>query len=105
MTNEQISQDVLHFARLATYSRFYAAVLSVFVGRCRNCGFSLNALATALRRSEQEIGLLLEQPEKWTLDVVSDLMLAMGCEVNPQIREILFAQRPEAQTALKDVQP
>lgn len=100
LATEQINQDVLHFARLATVSRIHAAVLSVFVGRCKNCGFSLEELGKRLGKSANAIGVILNSPEEWSLDTVSDLLLAMECELNVQIREILFtAQRQQAEEA------
>lgn len=90
MSTDPISQDVLHFARKATISRVHAAVLSVFVGRCQNCGFSLELLGARLGKPANVIGVILNQPEAWTLDTVSDLLLAMGCEMAPRIQEILF---------------
>lgn len=99
LTNDPISQDALHFARRATAARVYASVLSVFIGRCQNCGFSIGELAKRLGKPAADIAELMDQPDRWSLDTVSDLLLAMGCEMAPRIQELLFTNT-EAQTAL-----
>ena len=91
MSDEKVSQDVLHFARRATVSRVHAAVLSVFIGRCHNCGFSLEALAKRLGKPTKAVGVILDEPENWSLDTVSDLLLAMDCEAGFRIQEVLFS--------------
>jgi hypothetical protein len=91
MMAEQMNQDVLHFARCATISLVHAAVLSAFVGRCQNCGFSLEALGARLGKPANVVGVILSKPEDWSLDTVSDLLLAMDCELSVQIRELMFA--------------
>ncbi len=100
MTNDPISSDVLHFAQLALASRIQSAVLSIFVGRCQNSGFSLSKLAKALGKTESAMGSLLSNTPQWDLDTVSDLFLAMGCEMSVQIRELYFTES-EALPALE----
>lgn len=54
----------------------------------RDKNISTATLALKLEKQEKEINELLNNPDKWTLDTISDLMLAMESELNFQEEKI-----------------
>ena len=77
MNEPVLDEETLTYARLAMIHRIYATVLYQKVRTRSPVGF----LAQRLRWTVQQMTNCLEQPEGWTLDTVSDLLLAMNCEI------------------------
>ena len=61
-------------------NRLHAEVLKLFHKECQKRGLTKADLARRLNKRPEQITRWLSAPGNWTLDTVSELMLAMGYE-------------------------
>ena len=71
---ERIPEPLLEYFRTRNRMNLFAAVLTEF----RNSGLTQAELAARLGRGPDRISRLLGAPGNWTLDTVSDLLLAIS---------------------------
>lgn len=71
-----LPEETLRYNRLAVIHRIYATVLYQFV----KSGATTEQIASRLHWKKADVVKMLTHPEKWTLSIVSDLLLAMDAE-------------------------
>jgi hypothetical protein len=81
----QLSRRALGYFRARLKNRLHQLVLSEFLKREGNEGFNKADLARRIDKKPEQITRLLGAPGNWTLDTLSDLLLAMGYELEPQV--------------------
>jgi DNA-binding phage protein len=77
LTGDVLSAGDLAYFRERQSNRVYEAVFKAFV----NAGIMKADLARKLKRKPEQITRWLSGPGNWTLDTVSDLLLALGSEM------------------------
>jgi len=88
----ELSAESIHYARIGTVHRIYAAVvMQVAKGQ-----WSTQQLADRLGLSQKQIKLWLASPKGWTLETVSDLCLAMDCEMSVELLPFAITEPPTA---------
>lgn len=60
----------------------YSVVVGAFARKAAKEGLTIKDVAHKLSRKPATIAKLLSSPEGWTLEDVSDLLLAMGYEID-----------------------
>jgi len=76
-TGDVLSAGDLAYFRQRQSNRVYEAVFKAFVGT----GITKADLARKLKKKPEQITRWLSGPGNWTLDTVSDLLLALGSEM------------------------
>jgi DNA-binding Xre family transcriptional regulator len=77
----ELSEESMRYARIGTIHSIYAAVvMQVAKGQ-----WSTQQLADRLGLSPKQIKTWLASPNGWTLRTVSDLCLAMDCEIDARL--------------------
>jgi hypothetical protein len=76
-TGDVLSAGDLAYFRERQSNRVYEAVFKAFVG----AGITKADLARKLKKKPEQITRWLSGPGNWTLDTVSDLLLALGSEM------------------------
>jgi hypothetical protein len=76
-----LAEDTLIYFRERFRRRLHQLILEEFV-RLEAAGISRAHLARRINRKPEQITRWLAAPGNWTLDTVSDLLLAMGGEVS-----------------------
>lgn len=79
---QKISLEDLFYYRERNRNKVYAAVVSLFSRLVETQGLTKRELAYRLDKEPAQITRWLSGPSNWTLDTVSDLMLAMGAELD-----------------------
>ena len=79
---QPLPTDAVVFARIALAHRFYSIVLSCFARRSATTGLTVEDIANRLGIKPLTVRKRLSSPDGWTLETVSDLLLAMGYEVD-----------------------
>lgn len=78
----QVSKDDLFYYRQRHKNRVYSCVVSLFSQLVETKGLTKRELAYRLDKEPAQITRWLSGPGNWTLDTVSDLLLAMGSELD-----------------------
>ena len=75
-------------------NRLYSMVLSEFSARAKAEGLTQASVATRIQKRPEQVNRWLASPGNWTLDTVSDLLLAIaGSELNFSIAPLDEAPR------------
>jgi hypothetical protein len=77
-TAEELSGKALGYFRARLKNRLHQLVLAEF----ERAGCSKASIAKRIDKRPEQITRLLGAPGNWTLDTVSDLLLAMQCELD-----------------------
>ena len=80
----QLSKKALGYFRARLKNGLHQLVLTEFLKLVANKGFSRADLARRIGKRPEQITRLLGAPGNWELDTVSDLLLAMGYELEPK---------------------
>ena len=72
--------DIAYY-RQRQQNRVFEAVWLEFVNQVETSGLTKKTIADRLGKSPSQITRWLSGPTNWTLDTVSDLLLAMKCEI------------------------
>ena len=80
---EQLPLKAIGYFRARIKNRLHQLILSEFIKKEELEGFTRAALAKRIHKRPEQITRLLGAPGNWTLDTVSDLLLAMGYELEP----------------------
>jgi hypothetical protein len=83
-----ISLDEIFYFRERNRSRIYASVISTFSKCVEEQDLTKREIASKLGKEPAQITRWLSGPGNWTLDTVSDLLLAMGGELDPAVSNI-----------------
>lgn len=75
-----ISKKDIYYYRQRYRNRVFSAVARLFSERAKTEGLSKKELAFRLGKEPAQITRWFSGPSNWTLDTVSDLLLAMGAE-------------------------
>ena len=81
----QLSKKALGYFRARLKNRLHQVVLGEFLKLGANERFTKADLARRIDKKPEQITRFLGAPGNWTLDTVSDLLLAMGYELEPQV--------------------
>jgi transcriptional regulator with XRE-family HTH domain len=74
-------RDIVYF-RTRCRNRFYQAVVAYFAAQAQHKGLTQVELAKLLGKDAAQINRWLSGPGNWTLDTISDLLLAMNAELD-----------------------
>jgi DNA-binding phage protein len=80
----QLSKKALGYFRARLKNRLHQLVLTEFLQLEANKAFNRADLARRIGKRPEQITRLLGAPGNWELDTVSDLLLAMGYELEPK---------------------
>lgn len=80
--SDVISMDDLYYYRQRHRNRVFSAVVSLFSKLVETKGLTKRELALRLGKEPAQITRWFSGPSNWTLDTVSDLLLAMGGELD-----------------------
>lgn len=85
-TSEPIAERDLFYYRARQRNRLFDELTRYFAARAEHDGITKRDIARKLKRDPAQITRWLSQPTNLTLDTVSDLLLAMGAEMDCEIR-------------------
>jgi len=80
-----IASDEIYYFRERTRNRCYSAVVAAFAKLVDQEGLTKREIAARLGKEPAQITRWLSGPGNWTLDTISDLLLAMGAELNQSV--------------------
>lgn len=83
-----ISLDDIHYYRERHRNRVFSAVIERFAKLVETTGLTKREIAVRLKKDPAQITRWLSGPSNWTLDTGSDLLLAMGAELDQAVAEI-----------------
>lgn len=91
--SEVLGSDPIAAGKVAYFrgrlsNELHQAVLNRFMQLERESGFSRADLGRRIGRKPEQITRWLGSPGNWTLETLSDMTLAMGCELEPHLAEI-----------------
>lgn len=84
----------IHYYRQRLKNRFFEALTSFFAQEAESRHLTKRGLAEKLKRDPAQITRWLSEPSNLTLETISDLLLGLEAEMDPQI--VRFADRPKA---------
>ena len=90
--NEPIGTRELAYFRQRFKHQVFGRLASKFAERAQSCGLSKSKVSTFLKKDAGQVNRLLSIPSNLTLDTLSDLALALGCE--PEIAFLQFDDDP-----------
>ncbi len=103
--NNPIPQGKLAYFQERQRNKLYDIIVGKFLEKQRDEGFSKADLARRINKNPAQITRWLSTPSNWTLDTVSDLMLAIcGGELSFSISKFADAQ-PRNATQLDVLSP
>ena len=83
-SKDSLTLGELEYFRERLRNAVHEAVLRQFI-KCADSGLTKALLAKRLGRKPEQITRWLGAPGNWTLETVSDLLLAMDCELEPSV--------------------
>lgn len=78
---KELPQKTLGYFRARLKNRLHELILVEFM-KLEKLGFTKADMARRIHKKPEQIARLLGAPENWTLDTVSDLLLAMNYELS-----------------------
>ncbi|MEJ1965144.1 MAG: helix-turn-helix transcriptional regulator [Gammaproteobacteria bacterium] len=91
-------RDIFYF-RTRCRNRFYQAVVAYFALQAQEKGLTQAELAKLLGKDAAQINRWLSGPGNWTLDTISDLLLAMNAELDEPHVISFDEERSDARSA------
>lgn len=91
LSSDKLSKSYLAYFRESQKNHVYEQVLELFLEKAQ-LGFTKKDLAQKLGKNAAQITRWLSGPGNWTLDTISDLLLAMGAEI--QFRTVELGSGP-----------
>lgn len=88
-----LSPRALGYFRARLRNNLHELVLTQFIKQEANDGTKRADVARRIRKRPEQITRLLGAPGNWTLDTVSDLLLAMGYELRAEAKKIDAPER------------
>src|SRR6266850_3301256 len=88
INHKPIGLDELIYFRERNRSKAYGAVISLFSKLVETEQLTKREIAFRLEKEPAQITRWLSGPSNWTLDTVSDLLRAMGCEPEHRVSPI-----------------
>lgn len=82
-----LSPKALGYFRARLKNRLHELVLIEFMKLEKEKGFTKADMARRIHKRPELVTRLLGAPGNWTLDTVSDLLLAMGYELTAQVKK------------------
>lgn len=99
----KIPEGKLAYFRERQRSRLYEFIIKRFLEKEKSHGLSKATLAKRINKRPEQITRWLSTPGNWTLDTISDLMLAIcGCEID-FLENDLSVVRPRNITQLENL--
>jgi hypothetical protein len=83
---KELPPKALGYFQARLKNRLHQLVLTEFM-KLENFGFTKADIARRIHKRPEQITRLLGAPGNWTLDTVSDLLLAMGYELSAQVKK------------------
>ena len=83
---KELPQKALGYFRARLKNRLHELILIEFMKLEKKRGFTKSDMAKRIHKKPEQITRLLGAPGNWTLDTVSDLLLAMGYELSAQAK-------------------
>lgn len=90
-SNEKIALENLAYYRERNRNKVYAAVVALFSRLVETQNITKREIAYRLSKEPAQITRWFSGPSNWTLDTVSDLLLAMGAELD--YKDVQIGQR------------
>lgn len=90
-SNEKIELENLAYYRERNRNKVYAAVVALFSRLVETQNITKREIAYRLSKEPAQITRWFSGPSNWTLDTVSDLLLAMGAELD--YKDVRIGQR------------
>lgn len=84
---KELSPKALGYFQARLKNRLHELVLMEFMKLEKKEGLTKADIARRIRKRPEQVTRLLGGPGNWTLDTVSDLLLAMGYELTAQVKE------------------
>jgi hypothetical protein len=88
---EELTEREIFFQRERTRNRVFSELVSFFALQVEDFGVTKKVLAERLGKDPAQLTRWLSYPSNFTLDTLSDLLLAMGSELD--CRAVRFADR------------
>lgn len=82
---DALSAGTMQYFRARLKNKLHALVVQEFVELEKRGEITRADLAKRMNKRAEQVTRLLGAPGNWTLDTVSDLLLAMGCELHPEM--------------------
>ena len=89
-----LAEREIYYYRQRLKNRFFEALTSFFAQEAEGRHLTKRVLAEKLKRDPAQITRWLSEPSNLTLETISDLLLGLEAEMDPQITR--FADRPKA---------
>ena len=97
-SGEQIPAGKLAYFQARLSNLLHEAVLTQFTKLEKDKGFTRADLARRIGRKPEQVTRWFGSPGNWTLETVSDLLLAMGCELEPKLRDLVTEDNSQVVT-------
>jgi hypothetical protein len=85
-TDDPVDIGQLAYSRQRFRNEMHQAVLKTFIDLVDNHGFTQSRLAKKLGKKPSQVSRWLAAPGNWTIDSISDFLLAMNSEPESSIR-------------------
>ena len=83
--NAPLDEREIFYFRASYRDRVYQSVMAYFAACAERDGLTKARIASLLQRDPASITRWLSGPGNWTLDTVSDLLLAMDAEMSNEV--------------------
>jgi len=102
-TSKISDRDIRYYRRLSR-NRVFSEVLAYYAKVAAESGYRKCDIADALGKEPSQISRWFSEPANWTLDTVSDLLLALGAEMEFGIVPSVVGTQSDEEfmTAFKD---
>ena len=92
----RLADREIYYYRQRQKNRIFQSVVAFFAERAERYGLTKSAIADSLGKDRAQVTRWLSGPGNWELDTISDLLLAMGAEMD---HNIVSLNEPEAHAA------
>ncbi len=83
-----LTKRSIYYFRQRLKNRIFQALLAHFADQAARHGLTRKDLALRLNRDPAQVTRWLSAPSNWTLDTISDLLLAMNSELSAEIASL-----------------
>lgn len=91
---ERLSDKEIYYFRQRNKNRIYQAIVAYFADRAEIVGLTKSEVARKLGKDPAQITRWFSGPGNWTLDTISDLLLAMESELTCEILPMRVRDEP-----------